>query len=241
MPAENLPIQNINNSTLGFAFGSGNLCNPSYMTFIMGADCSTQAAGAYAYAEGYGTTAAAPCVHAEGNLTVAAGGDGAHAEGSHTTASAPSTHAEGGGTRAVGHYSHAEGQNTYAVGSQSHAEGYATSAVGIDSHAEGECTRAVGDYSHAEGYYTIADDAAMHVDGKFNQTSSNAAFVIGNGTNATARSDAFIVDWNGKVSATSFENSAGEIPALIPTASQPAGSVACTIYSGTDGKYYIVS
>lgn len=47
----------------------------------------------------------------------------------------------------------------------------------------------------------------MHAGGKYNKTTANAAFVIGNGTDNSARSDAFIIDWNGTVSSTKLATS----------------------------------
>jgi hypothetical protein len=52
----------------------------------------------------------------------------------------------------------------------------------------------------------------MFAYGKYNKTSADAAFVIGNGgwdgtLETNVRSDAFIIDWNGKASATTLATS----------------------------------
>jgi len=45
-------------------------------------------------------------------------------------------------------------------------------------------------FSHAEGYYTVASGSYQHVQGAYNISSSNAAaFIIGNGTSDTSRSN----------------------------------------------------
>ena len=170
-----------------------------------------------------------------------AGGPYSYAEGSATSAIGAFSHAEGAVTSSDGSYSHAEGYKTSAYSTPSHAEGYETIASGPISHAEGQYTRANGAVSHAQGYNTVANANFMTVIGKYNFTTS-AAFVIGNGTGTgTSADDAFVVDWDGTVSATKFLNSAGEIPAIVPTGSQPAGTTACSLYISSDGTIYAVT
>ena len=94
------------------------------------------------------------------------------------------------GNIATGEYSHAEGSITKATGDYSHAEGDNTQAKGDYSHAEGQETIASGSYSHAEGLQTIALADHQHVQGQFNATSSvPAAFIVGNGTDNSNRSN----------------------------------------------------
>jgi hypothetical protein len=94
------------------------------------------------------------------------------------------------GNTAAGENSHAEGDSTQAIGLFSHAEGLGTIAYGGRSHAEGQDTIASGSYSHAEGYQTIALADHQHVQGQFNATSSVlAAFIVGNGTDDSNRSN----------------------------------------------------
>jgi hypothetical protein len=91
---------------------------------------------------------------------------------------------------AAGEQSHAEGDSTQAIGLFSHAEGLGTIAYGGRSHAEGQDTIASGSYSHAEGYQTIALADHQHVQGQWNATSSvPAAFIVGNGTDDSNRSN----------------------------------------------------
>lgn len=202
---------------------------------------NTSAQGDYSHAEGYETYAGSDFSHTEGTQT-SAFGDNSHTEGSTTIAEGVNSHAEGNSTSAFGDNSHAEGDSTSAEGEDSHAEGWETIAVGIGSHtegygtsaygneahaegsetiasgfathAEGDSTSALSEGSHAEGWFTIANDMYMHVQGKYNKTSANAAFVIGNGTennDVVTRSDAFIVDWNGVASAVNLKTSAGQV------------------------------
>ena len=99
------------------------------------------------------------------------------------------------------------GSGTYASGTGAMAIGINTSAVGKASHAEGEHTIASGYYSNAGGYYTTAEDACMTVIGRYNKTTTNAAFVVGNGSpSLNGRSDAFVVGWNGSISSTSISS-----------------------------------
>ena len=75
-----------------------------------------------------------------------------------------------------------------------------TNQGGTYAHAEGIQTLANGYASHAEGQGTIAYETFQHVSGKWNNTTnSNQLFIIGKGTSATARSNAFRVDSSGNV------------------------------------------
>ena len=147
---------------------------------------SNKATGDYSHAEGIGTIASGTYSHAEGNATIASGG---------------CSHAEGSDTKASGIHSHAEGIGTIASGVHSHAECNGTIASGYYSHAEGGATKASGHSSHAEGFYTIASGSYQHVQGKFNVEDSDSkyAFIVGNGTDENNRSNAFAIDWNGKI------------------------------------------
>lgn len=91
-------------------------------------------------------------------------------------------------------------------------EGSKNSATGYYSHAEGNSTSADGNASHTEGIGTIISTKGGHAGGLYNKTSSDALFVIGNGSADNARSDAFIVDITGKVSAAgNMFTSAGQV------------------------------
>jgi trimeric autotransporter adhesin len=157
--------------------------------------------GQNAHAEGFSTTAQGLNSHAEGQQTTTTG-QSSHAEGLFTSTIADMSHAEGVQTVAQGVGSHAEGGWYYyddgdfifpggiAAGNASHAEGLSTLASGEGAHAEGYYTTASGNSSHAEGYYTIANGVYQHVQGQFNQSSSaQSAFIIGNGTSTSARSN----------------------------------------------------
>ena len=148
--------------------------------------------------------------HAEGAGTIATG-DQSHAEGGSTKATNMCAHAEGGGTTASGNNSHAEGAQTVASSETAHAEGTYTLASAWGAHAEGLNTVAAGAQSHAEGYYTIARASYQHTEGRYNVEDFNEKFahIIGNGTDANNRSNAFAIDWDGKIythnSSTGFD------------------------------------
>ena len=96
-----------------------------------------------------------------------------------------------------------------ATGSGSVAMGYFTTAIGTSSTAMGEETTASGVSSSAMGFNTRASDYGSLVIGSYNLSGStvtvsstsfdtaNTAFVIGNGTDTSSRSDAFKVLFNG--------------------------------------------
>ena len=183
------------NSSLYLTFGnrdsSGNIGNYSIAEGI-----DVIASGAYSHAEGQGTTASGAYSHAEGQGTTARGMY-SHAEGRYTTARGMYSHAEGRYTTASEDESHTEGYNTTASGYASHAEGYYTDANEWASHAEGDGTTASAKGTHAGGLGTVADGEYMTAIGKHNTENSGKAFVVGNGTSNTNRSDAFTVDWSG--------------------------------------------
>lgn len=79
------------------------------------------------------------------------------------------------------------------------AEGDGTTASGSYSHAEGGGTKTYGLNSHAEGYKTIAYSSYQHVQGKYNidDTGNKYADIIGNGSSASAKSNAATVSWDG--------------------------------------------
>lgn len=179
------------------AMGHHNTASGQYSVAMGGVNT---ASGQYSYAEGNNTTASKLCDHAEGYNTNASGGN-SHAEGYNTITSAPGAHAEGSSTTASGYDAHAEGCHTTASGYYSHAEGYYTTASQYYSHAEGSSTVASGVCSHAEGLDTKASSDYQHVQGKYNveDTENKFAFIIGNGTKNSARSNAFAIDWNGLI------------------------------------------
>lgn len=163
-------------------------------------NAGNKSSGAYALAEGYGTTASGNLSHAEGQST--ASGDFSHAEGFRSTASGNYSHAEGQST-ASAYGAHAEGssvarcQGGHAEGTDTtagpetedsmhqncHAEGWASEATGNASHAEGYHGVASGDYSHAEGQST-ASGQFSHAEGQGCESSGQYSHAEGQGTKA---------------------------------------------------------
>lgn len=74
-------------------------------------------------------------------------------------------------------------------------------SIGDYSHTEGQNTTASGYASHAGGIGTIAGGQGQTTIGKYNKkdSSNEYAFIIGNGTSDTSRSNAFAVGWDGDV------------------------------------------
>lgn len=186
-----------------FGYGSGNAegGGTGYAPYYtLGERASGSAVGNYSVAEGKGSVASGFNSHAEGNGE--ASGNSSHAEGYASgnykiIASSAGAHAEG--TALLG--------NVTASGGGSHAEGVDTTASGQGSHAEGMDTVASGQGSHAQNYNTIAQGQYQTVIGKYNTAqgtstslvTTDRAFIIGNGTADNNRSNAFSVDWEGKV------------------------------------------
>ena len=94
----------------------------------------------------------------------------------------------------IGAFSVAEGNYITASGGESHAEGYNCTTSAWCSHANGEGVTASNPWQTAIGRYNIADTASQFLD--------TLALIIGNGTNANNRSNAFTVDFSGNVFAS---------------------------------------
>ena len=168
----------------------------------------TIASGIYSTAMGEGTTASGNRTLATGYSTTALG-NRSTAIGNSTTANGYSSTAMGNSSTANGLNSTAMGFDTTASGSNSTAIGNSTTASGNASTAMGISTTAFGTYSTAMGISTTASDFVSLVIGQFNSSGStvtnsatefnteNTAFVIGNGTNDSNKSDAFKVMFNG--------------------------------------------
>ena len=116
--------------------------------------------------------------------------------------------AMGHNNTASGGYSTAMGRNNTASGLYATVMGESTTASGNYSTAMGSYTTVSGTYSTAMGYHSTASDFASVVIGQYNSSgssatsaalfsTSNTAFVIGNGTDSSNKSDAFKVMFNG--------------------------------------------
>lgn len=189
--------------------------------------------GTYSFAQGLNCTASGNYSHAEGYETIASGYY-SHAENDRSVASGNYSHAEGNST-ASNMYSHSEGCSTTASGSYSHTEGYFTIAHGDYSHSQGRGTKAEGYSQTAIGRYNIEQ-------GSYNSiVATDNAFIIGNGTSDSLRSNAFKVTFDGKtwtqdnfyVGASNYEvYHAGNLTPLKVT-SVPASATA----TGTAGQF----
>ena len=197
------------------------------ISFSMNAQMSdnsirTSATGTNAVAMGFNTTASGGVSTAMGQDTTASGnystamgfsttasGNYSTAMGFNTTTSGIFSTAMGYSITASGDVSTAMGFNTTASGGVSTAMGQNTTASGDYSTAMGEDSTASGNYSTAMGGGTTASDRSSLVIGQYNLlgstvtnnatsfSTSNTAFVIGNGANADNRSDALTVLFDG--------------------------------------------
>lgn len=118
-------------------------------------------------------------------------------------------------TRLLGQRVIAGAGSDSSVGKYATAEGYGVAATGDCAHAEGWYTSAGGHHSHASGVQTIAQRYCQFVLGKYNiaDTTGNTGndpgtylFIIGNGSDANNRSNAFTVDWDGNVEMAGHSN-----------------------------------
>jgi hypothetical protein len=181
----------------------------------------TIASGINSTAMGYSTTASAESSTAMGRGTTASG-TRSTAMGYNTTASGAYSTAMGYYTTAGGDYSTASGSYSTASGSYSTAMGHSTTASGIASTSMGDTTTASGLVSTAMGIGTTASDFASTVIGLHNSSgslatsagsfsTSNTAFVIGNGADSSNKSDAFKVMFNGDTTVSNDLTVSGDV------------------------------
>ena len=146
----------------------------------------------------------------------------ASAMGNGTTASGNESTAMGYDTTASGEASTAMGYSTTASAQSSTAIGRSTTASGTNSTAMGNGSTASGTNSTALGRVTVASDYASLVIGHYNSTGSSAtsansfstsapAFVIGNGADASNKSDAFKVMFNGDATVSNDLTVSGDV------------------------------
>lgn len=76
-----------------------------------------------------------------------------------------------------------------------------TGTVGKDSFAVGANCVASGDLSFAAGQSAVASGNRQMAIGRYNVADATSAFIIGNGFNDNARSNALTVDWSGNITA----------------------------------------
>ena len=150
-------------------------------------------------------------------------GTNASAMGQSTTASGSRSTAMGYSTTASGNQSTAMGSSSTASGSRSTAMGQSTTASGYASTSMGSLTTASGIVSTAMGDNTTVSDFASLVIGQYNSTgssvtnnatsfsTSNTAFVIGNGADSSNKSDAFKVMFNGDTTVSNDLTVSGDV------------------------------
>ena len=167
------------------------------ISFSMNAQVSTNSTsptGTYASAMGNGTTAS-------GNESTAMGYD--------TTASGEASTAMGYSTTASHQASTAMGRETTASGRRSTAMGYSTTASGNESTAMGYSTTASDFASTVIGQYNSSGSSVTNNATSF--STSNTAFVIGNGAASNAKSDAFKVMFNGDTTVSNDLTVSGDV------------------------------
>ncbi len=179
--------------------------------------------GASSYASGYSSVASGYSSVASGYYSVASGISSV-ASGAYSVASGNYSVASGYYSVASGYYSVASGYYSVASGYYSVASGISSVASGYYSVASGYYSVASGISSVASGYYSVAShdhcavlarngetmSSCQTIVGKFNAKVAGL-FIIGNGTSATARSNAFVVDDSGNVTAKYFSGYANAI------------------------------
>ncbi len=145
------------------------------------------------------------------------------AMGSNTTASGSISTAIGNANEASGTFSTSMGVSTLASGYGSTSMGNYTEANGWYSTAMGYGATASGSYSTAIGKYATASDYSSTVIGQHNSSgssvtnnatsfsTSNTAFVIGNGENSSNKSDAFKVMFNGDTTVSNDLTVSGDV------------------------------
>ena len=150
-----------------------------------------------------------------------------------------STSPTGNWASAIGNGSTASGTASTAMGLSSTSSGYASTSMGQGTTASGNYSIATGWMSTASGHYSMAagrrvtaSDFASTVIGQYNSSgssvtnnatsfsTSNTAFVIGNGADNSNKSDAFKVMFNGNTTISGDDLTIGDLSAFSGSFSQ---------------------
>ena len=202
--AQLVPVSENSNTgqrlTISNALNHGNIgFNALDLSFSDSSSSTRGATGNHSFATGYITIAS--------GIYSTAMGEGTTASGNRTLATGYSTTASGNRSTAIGNSTTANGYSSTAIGNNTTASGNASLAMGLG-------TTAFGSYSTAMGNSATASDFVSLVIGQHNLSGStitnsatsfntaNTAFVIGNGTGSSSKSDAFKVLFNGNTTAT---------------------------------------
>ena len=208
----------------------------SYNSNNTGVQASTcTASGSYSTAMGKNTNATGYGSVAMGEQNTASGSRAFAMGYWNNLASGSNSFAIGETTTASGSSSVAMGRNTTASANYSTAIGYRTTASGINSFAIGEETTAsdyasvsIGSYNSVNSTVTVGGNATSF-------DTDNAAFVIGNGTGSSTKSDAFVVYFNGN--ATLSGDLTINSDARLKDNIQPLGSTLNKLHQ-IEGKTY---
>lgn len=120
-------------------------------------------------------------------------------------------------TRSNGSYSMAIGEKNVVSGAMAFGGGYNNEASGYCSFVFGKDNEVSGNLSQAFGNGTKAIGDKQLVIGKYNTTNSNRAFIIGNGSSDSNRSNALAVDWSGNMWITGNMSVSGTLSAGTST------------------------
>jgi uncharacterized spore protein YtfJ len=167
----------------------------SNTTGVQASTCT--ASGSYSTAMGKNTNATGYGSVAMGEQNTASGSRAFAMGYWNNLASGSNSFAIGETTTASGSSSVAMGRNTTASANYSTAIGYRTTASGINSFAIGEETTASDYASLSIGRYNSVNSTVTAGGSAASFDTDNAAFVIGNGTGSSTKSDAFVVYFNG--------------------------------------------
>ena len=204
-------------SYTNFTLGSGSY-STGYGAIAFGYQSSAYSGvgiGYSSYASGTGSVSIGYSNYSYGNGTTSLGYDNT-AQSSYSTSIGYSNYVSSAtGGVAIGYdndtrnsYGISIGYSNFVNGTGAAALGYDNSVSGAYAVALGRSNSASGHYSTAMGYDTTVSDYASTVIGQYNSSgssatsassfsTSNPAFVIGNGTSSGSLSDAFKVMFNG--------------------------------------------
>jgi len=168
---------------------------------------STHASGDASTAMGRNTTASGINSIAMGFATDASGnnstamGDNTTASGTNSTAMGISTTASGNSSTAMGAITTASGFSSTAMGNNTDASGGSSTAMGNSTDASGDNSTAMGTNTTSRAFGSLSigrNNDSIISSSRFIWVDTDPVFIIGNGTAATSRRNAFIVAKNGE-------------------------------------------
>ena len=169
------------------------------------------AAGLFTKAAGRGAIAAGANSYAGGESSVAFG-TADSASGNYSFVCGIGNFASGFASTAIGKSNRAFGDHSFAAGDQTLAEGLSTTALGASTYNTGTASVSMGVGNNARGYASLVvghyNEPVVNTQTAYSATNT-PLFIVGNGTAPFNRSNALLVNSDGKIGINQYPTNNG--------------------------------